>query len=49
MTFVKQIAGAALLIGAGLSAPAQATYIVGLAQVGSDVVATAVEQSTRPA
>ena len=46
MTFLKQIGGAAaismaMVIGSGLSAPpAQAAYIVTLAQVGSNVVAT---------
>jgi len=46
MTFRKQIGGAAvfgmaMVIGSGLSAaPAQAAYIVTLAQVGSNVVAT---------
>jgi hypothetical protein len=44
MTFVKRIGGAAalaMLVGSGLSAPpAQAAYIVTLAQVGSNVVST---------
>ena len=41
MTFVKQIAGAAILLGCSLSAPpARAAYIVDLTQVGSNVVAT---------
>jgi hypothetical protein len=45
MTFLKQIGGAAALgvamLGSGLSAPpAQAAYIVTLAQAGSNVVAT---------
>jgi hypothetical protein len=46
MTFVKQIGGAvalgaAMLIGAGLSAPpAQAAYTLTLEQVGSNVFAT---------
>jgi len=45
MTFGKRIAGAAALsvamLGFGLSAaPAQAAYIVTLAQAGSNVVAT---------
>jgi hypothetical protein len=45
MAFVKHgmtALGAALLLGGGLAAPAQAGYTVTLAQVGSDVVATGV-------
>ena len=41
MTCFKRIVGAAMLISAGLSAPAaQANYIVTLTQRGSDVVET---------
>jgi hypothetical protein len=41
MTFVKRIAGAAVLIGCGLFVlPAQAAYIVTLVQQGDNVVAT---------
>jgi hypothetical protein len=39
--------GVATLVGAGLSAPsAQAAYVVTLAQVGSNVVATGAARST---
>ena len=41
MTCFKRIVGAAMLVSAGLSAPAaQANYIVTLTQRGSDVVET---------
>ena len=45
MACVKQFAGmtafgVAVLLGAGLVAPAQAAYTVTLAQMGTDVVAT---------